>query len=138
MKKENDHVLNDWVFSNNPKILKKNKDVKELMSDLCEREEFYQRKMAECEERANRSIKIYQGKIRRIQKVMQRLTEEQQNDRHKQMGTAFRGRETRSSRFTVRLDAEKCLAVRKHADSKGSNTEVKRKDDKGSDGAGFK
>ena len=49
----------------------------------------------------------------------------------KQMGTAFRGRETRSSRFTVRLDAEKHLAVRKHTDSKGSNTEVKRKDDKG-------
>ena len=139
MKKENDHVLNDWVFSNNPKILKKNKDVNELMSDLCKREEFYQRKMAECEERANRSIKIYQGKINRIHKVMQRLTEEeQQNDRQKQMGTAFRGRETRSSRFTVRMDAEKHLTVRKHADSKGSNTEVKRKDDKGSDGTGFK
>ena len=55
-----------------------------------------------------------------------------------QMGTAFRGRETRSSRFTVRMDAEKHLAVRQHTDSKGSNTEVKRKDDKGSDGAGFK
>ena len=77
MKKENDHVLNDWVFSNNPKILKKNKDVKELMSELCEREEFYKRKMAECEERAKRSIKIYQGKINRIHKVMHRLTEEE-------------------------------------------------------------
>lgn len=74
---ETKEELSAWCVSNNPKILKKNKDVKELMSDLREREEFYQRKMAECEERANRSIKIYQGKINRIRKVMQRLTEEE-------------------------------------------------------------
>lgn len=74
---ETKEELSAWCVSNNPKILKKNKDVKELMSDLCEREELYQRKMAECEERANRSIKIYQGKINRIRKVMQRLTEEE-------------------------------------------------------------
>ena len=77
MIENNKEELNAWCVSNNPKILKKNKDVKELMSDLCKREEFYKRKMAECEERANRSIKIYQGKINRIQKVMQRLTEEE-------------------------------------------------------------
>ena len=77
MIENNKEELNAWCVSNNPKILKKNKDVKELMSDLCEREEFYKRKMAECEERANRSIKIYQGKINRIHKVMQRLTEEE-------------------------------------------------------------
>ena len=74
---ESKEELSEWCVSNNPKILKKNKDVKELMSDLCEREEFYKRKMAECEERANRSIKIYKGKINRIHKVMQRLTEEE-------------------------------------------------------------
>lgn len=74
---ENKEELSAWCVSNNPKILKKNKDVKELMSDLCKREEFYQIKIAECEERAKRSIKIYQGKIRRIHKVMQRLTEEE-------------------------------------------------------------
>ena len=73
---ETKEELSEWCVSNNPKILKKNKDVKELMSDLCEREEFYKRKMAECEERAKRSIKIYQGKINRIHKVMQRLEEE--------------------------------------------------------------
>ena len=73
---ESKEELSAWCVSNNPKILKKNKDVKELMSDLCEREEFYKRKMAECEERAKRSIKIYQGKINRIHKVMQRLEEE--------------------------------------------------------------
>lgn len=77
MIENNKEELSAWCVSNNPKILKKNKDVKELMSDLCKREEFYQRKMAECEERANRSIKIYQGKINRIHKVMQRLTEEE-------------------------------------------------------------
>ena len=77
MIENNKEELNAWCVSNNPKILKKNKDVKELMSDLCEREEFYKRKMAECEERANRSIKIYQGKINRIHKVMQRLAEEE-------------------------------------------------------------
>lgn len=76
-KEEPKEELSEWCVSNNPKILKKNKDVKELMSDLCEREEFYKRKMAECEERAKRSIKIYQGKIKRIHKVMQRLTEEE-------------------------------------------------------------
>lgn len=74
---ENKEELSEWCVSNNPKILKKNKDVKELMSDLCKREEFYKRKIAECEERAKRSIKIYQGKIKRIHKVMQRLTEEE-------------------------------------------------------------
>lgn len=74
---ENKEELSAWCVSNNPKILKKNKDVKELMSDLCKREEFYRQKMTECEERANRSIKIYQGKINRIHKVMQRLTEEE-------------------------------------------------------------
>lgn len=73
---ETKEELNSWCISNNPKILKKNKDVKELMSDLCEREEFYKRKMAECEERARRSIKIYQGKINRIHKVMKRLEED--------------------------------------------------------------
>ena len=77
MIENNKEELNAWCVSNNPKILKKNKGVKELMSDLCKREEFYKRKMAECEERANRSIKIYQGKINRIHKVMQRLTEEE-------------------------------------------------------------
>ena len=77
MIEKNKEELSAWCVSNNPKILKKNKDVKELMSDLCKREEFYQRKIAECEERANRSIKIYQGKINRIHKVMQRLTEEE-------------------------------------------------------------
>lgn len=77
MIENNKEELNAWCVSNNPKILKKNKDVKELMHDLCKREEFYKRKMAECEERANRSIKIYQGKIRRIHKVMQRLKEEE-------------------------------------------------------------
>ena len=73
---ESKEELSEWCISNNPKILKKNKNVKELMSDLCEREEFYKRKMAECEERAKRSIKIYQGKINRIHKVMQRMEEE--------------------------------------------------------------
>lgn len=75
-KLESKEELSAWCFSNNPRILKKNKDVKELMSDLCEKEEFYMGKMAECEERAKRSIKIYQGKINRIHKVMQRLAEE--------------------------------------------------------------
>ena len=75
-KLESKEELSEWCVSNNPKILKKNKNLKELMSDLCKREEFYQRKMAECEERAKRSIKIYQGKINRIHKVMQRLEEE--------------------------------------------------------------
>ena len=73
---ETKEELSEWCVSNNPKILKKNKYVKELMSDLCKREEFYKRKIAECEERAKRSIKIYQGKINRIHKVMQRLEEE--------------------------------------------------------------
>ena len=73
---ETKEELSEWCVSSNPKILKKNKDVKELMSDLCKREEFYREKMAECEERAKRSIKIYQGKINRIHKVMQRLEEE--------------------------------------------------------------
>ena len=45
---ETKEELSAWCVSNNPKILKKNKDVKELMSDLCKREEFYQRKIAEC------------------------------------------------------------------------------------------
>lgn len=73
---ESKEELSEWCVSNNPKILKKDKDIKELMSDLCKREEFYQKKMAECEERAKRSIKIYQGKINRIHKVMKRLEEE--------------------------------------------------------------
>lgn len=76
-REESKEELSEWCISNNPKILKKNKDVKELMSDLCEREEFYKRKIAECEERTKRSIKIYQGKINRIHKVMERLTEEE-------------------------------------------------------------
>ena len=76
MIENNKEELSEWCVSNNPRILKKNKDVKELMSDLCEREEYYMGKMAECEERAKRSIKIYQGKINRIHKVMQRLAEE--------------------------------------------------------------
>lgn len=76
-KLESKEELSEWCVSNNPKILKKSKDVNELMSDLCKKEEFYKRKMAECEERAKRSIKIYQGKINRIHKVMQRLTEEE-------------------------------------------------------------
>lgn len=46
------------------------------------------------------------------------------------MGTAFLGRKTRSSRFTVRMDAEKHLTVWKHVDSKGSDTEIKFKNDK--------
>ena len=52
------------------------------------------------------------------------------NDRYKQMGTAFRGRETRSSRFTVRMDDQKHLAVWKHTDSKVSDTEIKFNNDK--------
>ena len=53
------------------------------------------------------------------------------------MGNAFKGRENRSHGCTVRMDAEKHIEVRKHADSKGSNKEVKRTDDQVSNGAGL-
>ena len=41
MKKENDHVLNDWVFSNNPEILLQNKEVSELKKDFTDHPENY-------------------------------------------------------------------------------------------------
>lgn len=43
MKKENEHVLNDWVFSNNPKILLQNKEVSELKKDLLDKQKSTQK-----------------------------------------------------------------------------------------------
>lgn len=69
--------LNDWCFSYNPKILAKDREVEKLVLDLCEREAFYKAKIEECEKRANKSIKIYQGKIKKIQLVLERLCQEE-------------------------------------------------------------
>lgn len=77
MKIQKDSKLSDWCFSYNPKILAKDRDVEELVLDLCEREAFYKAKIEECEERTKRSIKIYQGKIKKIQLVLERLCQEE-------------------------------------------------------------
>ena len=80
MSEESKEELSAWCFSYNPKILAQDKNVKELVLDLCEREAFYKAKIEECEKRANKSIKIYQGKIKKIQWVLERLCQEEKKE----------------------------------------------------------
>ncbi len=73
MKKENDHVLNDWVFSNNPEILLQNKEVSELKKDLLDKQKKYTEKLFECRKKAHKSEVYYINKINKIQDILEKL-----------------------------------------------------------------
>ena len=79
MKKENDHVLNDWVFSNNPKILLKNKEVSELKKDLLDKQKKYTEKLFECRKKAHKLEVYYRNKINKIQDILEKLQKARTN-----------------------------------------------------------
>lgn len=71
--KKNDHVLNDWVFSNNPEILLQNKEVSELKKDLLDKQKKYTEKLFECRKKAHKSEVYYRNKINKIQDILEKL-----------------------------------------------------------------
>ena len=69
--------LSEWCFSNNPKILSKVKNVKELKEELYRKKECYEKTL---EEKANelklkmhKNRVLYENKIKKIQQIIERL-----------------------------------------------------------------
>lgn len=69
--------LSEWCFSNNPKILSKGKNVKELKEELCRKKECYEKTLEEKENELKLKIHknrvLYENKIKKIQQIIERL-----------------------------------------------------------------
>lgn len=69
--------LSAWCFSNNPKILSKSRDVKELKEDLYRKKECYEKTLEEKENelklKMHKNRAIYENKIKKIQQILERL-----------------------------------------------------------------
>lgn len=69
--------LSEWCFSNNPKILSKGKNVKELKEELYRKKECYEKTLEEKEHELKLKIHknrvLYGNKIKKIQQIIERL-----------------------------------------------------------------
>lgn len=69
--------LSEWCFSNNPKILSKGKNVKELKEELYRKKDCYEKTLEEKENelklRIHKNRILYENKIKKIQQIIERL-----------------------------------------------------------------
>lgn len=69
--------LSEWCFSNNPKILLKEKNVEELKEELYRKKECYEKTLEEKENELKLKIHknrvLYENKIKKIQQIIERL-----------------------------------------------------------------
>ena len=77
MSEESKEELSAWCFSNNPKILSKCRDVKELKEELYRKKECYEKTLEEKENelklKMHKNRAIYENKIKKIQQILERL-----------------------------------------------------------------
>lgn len=76
-KLESKEELSEWCFSNNPKILSKWKNVKELKEELYRKKECYEKTLEEKENelklKMHKNRVLYENKIKKIQQIIERL-----------------------------------------------------------------
>lgn len=76
-KLESKEELSAWCFSNNPKILSKRKNVKELKEELYRKKEFYEKTLEEKENelklKMHKNRVLYGNKIKKIQQIIEKL-----------------------------------------------------------------
>lgn len=76
-KLESKEELSAWCFSNNPKILSKRKNVKELKEELYRKKECYEKTLEEKENelklKMHKNRVLYENKIKKIQQIIERL-----------------------------------------------------------------
>lgn len=76
-KLESKEELSAWCFSNNPKILSKRKNVKELKEELYRKKEYYEKTLEEKENelklKMHKNRVLYENKIKKIQQIIERL-----------------------------------------------------------------
>ena len=69
--------LNAWCFSNNPKILSKSRNVKELKEELYRKKECYEKtleaKENELKLKMHKNRALYENKIKKITQIIERL-----------------------------------------------------------------
>lgn len=69
--------LSAWCFSNNPKILSKGKNVKELKEELYRKKECYEKTLEEKENELKLKIHknrvLYENKIKKLQQIIEKL-----------------------------------------------------------------
>lgn len=69
--------LSAWCLSNNPKILSKSRNVKELKEELYRKKECYEKTLEEKENELKMKIHknrvLYENKIKKIQQIIERL-----------------------------------------------------------------
>lgn len=78
MKKlESKEELSTWYLSNNPKILSKSRNAKELKEELYRKKEFYEKTLEEKENELKLKIHknrvLYENKIKKIQQIIEKL-----------------------------------------------------------------
>ena len=76
-KVESKEELSEWCFSNNPKILSKGKNVKELKEELYRKKECYEKTLEEKEKelklKMHKNRILYENKIKKIQQIIEKL-----------------------------------------------------------------
>ena len=76
-KLESKEELSAWCFSNNPKILSKRKNVKELKEELYRKKECYEKtleaKENELKLKIHKNRVLYENKIKKIQQIIEKL-----------------------------------------------------------------
>ena len=76
-KLESKEELSAWCFSNNPKILSKRKNVKELKEELYRKKECYEKtlesKENELKLKMHKNRVLYENKIKKLQQIIERL-----------------------------------------------------------------
>ncbi len=69
--------LSEWCFSNNPKILSKEKNVKELKEELYRKKECYEKtleaKENELKLKIHKNRVLYENKIKKLQQIIEKL-----------------------------------------------------------------
>jgi endonuclease III len=69
--------LSEWYFSNNPKILSKDKNVKELKEELYRKKECYEKtleaKENELKLKIHKNRVLYENKIKKLQQIIEKL-----------------------------------------------------------------
>ena len=76
-KLESKEELSEWCFSNNPKILLKEKNVKELKEELYRKKECYEKTLEQKENelklKMHKNRILYENKIKKIQQIIEKL-----------------------------------------------------------------
>lgn len=76
-KLESKEELSEWCFSNNPKILSKGKNVKELKEELYRKKKCYEKTLEEKENelklKMHKNRVLYENKIKKIQQIIEKL-----------------------------------------------------------------